>query len=248
MYLQACVSSLYTCLTDVRMNLRWKPRSVPSLNDWVQVKGTTSSKVTGPVSRVPDSYSSWLQSCGAGFILSRSVRSSPFSVLLTLFFVGKTSSRFYKNFSSWFFYVSDDFSSDFFFFFWLWFLLLQGQLYLSLGVSSFCFKKTKQPQPGSPKPWAEALCLKTDCSSSSQTILLVNQARISKPSLTPALLSTFCHWIPASPCGGRRRWKNKIKPSNKQNIPCQKWGGLASHGSVTTSVFFFKNHLYFIYE
>lgn len=117
MYLQACVSSLYTCLTDVRMNLRWKPRSVPSLNDWVQVKGTTSSKVTGPVSRVPDSYSSWLQSCGAGFILSRSVRSSPFSVLLTLFFVGKTSSRFYKNFSSWFFYVSDDFSSDFFFFF-----------------------------------------------------------------------------------------------------------------------------------
>lgn len=81
-----------------RMNLRWKPWSVPSLNNWVRVKGTTSSKVTEPVSRVPDSYSSWLQSCGADFILSRSVRSSPFSVLLTLFFVGKTSPWFYKNF------------------------------------------------------------------------------------------------------------------------------------------------------
>lgn len=100
------------------------------------------------------------------------------------------------------------------------------------GVSSFCFE-TKKPEVGSPKPWAEVLCLRTDYSSSSQTILQVNQAQISKPSLNCiasyilSLDSSITLWGPWG-----RKQQNKM---NKQKIPCQKWGGLVSHGSVTTS-------------
>lgn len=106
------------------------------------------------------------------------------------------------------------------------FLLLQGQLYLCPGVSSSCLNKTKQTQPGIPKPWAQALCLKPHCSSSSQTILLVTQAGVSEPSLTVALLPTFHHWIsrerevwrrkePTLSCG-ETVWKEKAKERKRK--------------------------------
>lgn len=147
------------------------------------------SKVTELVSRsIRIPFQADSKAVDLMFILPRSTSSSPASVLLTLV----PSPWFYKIFLSFVLYL-----------WWplLWFFSSSTSSSFEVNYTFFLewlhpVSTTKQTQPGSSPPWVEAVCLKPNCSLSSRITLLGNEAQISGPLSTPALLSTFHHWIP----------------------------------------------------